>query len=564
MKLTIKAKISIGFAIVLLLSLAAIGLLYQGLNTTVDNLDEMVNQDLVTINLIQDVRYKDLLLTYSVRGILLNPGDVNELNQYNTTAQELDELFKQLREVKADGAANEVFDRLDSINTELIALEEKMIGAASTDPELALSIFSGKYAEQRANFKSVLDSYVNQTQEEINNDTTATITGNLRTKNISIGVAVGAIIISLLIIIFVVNSIRKPINLLVKTMKDLVEKGGDLTQRITMNTGDELQEMAEAVNGLLGNLENIVREVMYISENIAATSEELAAGTEEMGTNSQSLALTAQQLAVSADEQNKSLQNTVAAFEEVSASIEQIAANAQAVTEVTQNTSKQAHEGSAAMKHTGEEMEKINKATKEVETLINELGTRSQEIGQIVDLIGGIAEQTNLLALNAAIEAARAGEQGRGFAVVAEEVRKLAEQSAEAVKKIAGLIAQIQDNTSSAVKAMGENALLVANGNAMVLEEAKTFEQIEQAVYQVYGQLREVAASTEAMAKGSEEISNNTAAIGKVTQDVTAAVEGMAASTEEQNASIQEIAASANSLAELANKLQETVGKFKV
>lgn len=562
MKLTIKAKITFGFAIVLLLSLAAIVLLYLGLDDTVDHLDEMVHEDLVTINLIQDLRYKDLLLTDSVRGILLNPGDATELNQYNTTAQELDELFKQLKEV--DEANHEVFDQMDSINTVLITLEEKMIEAAGTNPELAKSIFNGEYAEQRANFKSVLDSYTSKTLEEIESHMGGTIEDNLKTKKIGLGIAVGALIIAVLIIIFVVNAIRKPVDLLVKTMKELVEKGGDLTQRINMNSGDEMQEMAEAVNGLLGNLEHIVKDVMYISESIAATSEQLASSTEEMGDSSQSLASTAQQLASSADEQNKSLQSTVAAFEEISASIEQIAANAQAVTEVTQNTSRQAQEGNEAMKRAAAEMEKINNATKEVETLIDELGTSSQEIGQIVGLIGGIAEQTNLLALNAAIEAARAGEQGRGFAVVAEEVRKLAEQSAEAVRQIAELIAQIQNNTNSAVKAMRENALLVAKGNEMMLEEAKTFEQIEQAVQKVYEQIREVAVSTDAMAKSSEEISSHMAAIGKVTQDVTGAVQELAASTEEQSAAIEEIAASANSLADLANRLQEAVGKFKV
>jgi methyl-accepting chemotaxis protein len=115
-----------------------------------------------------------------------------------------------------------------------------------------------------------------------------------------------------------------------------------------------------------------------------------------------------------------------------------------------------------------EEMASVRSASPEATNAIRQLGDKSQEIGGIVDAIGGIAEQTNLLALNAAIEAARAGDQGRGFAVVADEVRKLAEESQQAAASISSLIREIQAETGRAVTVVEDGAARTAQGAATV------------------------------------------------------------------------------------------------
>lgn len=146
------------------------------------------------------------------------------------------------------------------------------------------------------------------------------------------------------------------------------------------------------------------------------------------------------------------------------------------------------------------------------------MGERSKEIGQIVDTISGIAGQTNLLALNAAIEAARAGEQGRGFAVVAEEVRKLAEQSQEAAKKIAELIGEIQGDTDKAVIAMNEGTREVKTGAEVVNVAGAAFREIAEMVTQVSGQVKEISAALQQMASGSRQVASSVKKIDELSR----------------------------------------------
>ncbi|MBP2651690.1 MAG: mcpB 7 [Firmicutes bacterium] len=196
--------------------------------------------------------------------------------------------------------------------------------------------------------------------------------------------------------------------------------------------------------------------------------------------------------------------------------------------------------------------------------VVTKLGQRSKEIGQIVDTISGIASQTNLLALNAAIEAARAGEQGRGFAVVAEEVRKLAEQSQDAAKKIAQLIGEIQVDTDKAVVAMDNGTREVKTGADVVNTAGAAFGEIASLVTAVSDQVREISAAMQQMATGSQQIVGSVKKIDDLGKKSAGEAQGVSAAAEEQLASMEEIASSSQSLAQLAQKLQAEINTFRI
>jgi methyl-accepting chemotaxis protein len=175
--------------------------------------------------------------------------------------------------------------------------------------------------------------------------------------------------------------------------------------------------------------------------------------------------------------------------------------------------------------------------------VVEDLGEQSRQIGQIVEVITQIADQTNLLALNAAIEAARAGEHGRGFAVVAEEVRHLAEQSAQSTTQIIGLVRSIQAETQRTVTGISEGA---AGAEA----SAEAVEHSGRLLNHIISQIEEISAAIMEVSQGIEMISSGS--------------QQLAATTEEQSASIDFVASSAQELSQMAERLQETVRQFKL
>ncbi|CVK19125.1 Methyl-accepting chemotaxis protein McpB [Sporomusa sphaeroides DSM 2875] len=250
--------------------------------------------------------------------------------------------------------------------------------------------------------------------------------------------------------------------------------------------------------------------------------------------------------------------------EQISKNIQQFVANNTEVENTSVKTAEAAEEGIKAIDTAIDQMEHIEETVTHSANVVTKLGERSKEIGQIVDTISGIAGQTNLLALNAAIEAARAGEQGRGFTVVAEEVRKLAEQSQEAAKRIAGLIQEIQTDTDQAVLSMSEGTREVKLGTKVVNTAGQSFNQIATLVGELSAQRQEISASIQQVGIGSQQIVSAMKDIDDVSRNMAGQTQTVSAATEEQSASTEEIAASSQNLAKMAEELQTAIYKFKI
>ncbi|MEN6412705.1 MAG: methyl-accepting chemotaxis protein [Veillonellales bacterium] len=393
---------------------------------------------------------------------------------------------------------------------------------------------------------------------------TAEVTGVVSSlTTISLATIIVVLVITALIISWFARRIARPIQMLEAQANRIAD--GNISQiKLNVDSNDEIGRLGQSFERMTQNLRGLIQKVQGATEQVSASSEELTASAEQSTQAANQIATSITEVAAGANAQLEAANETSAVVEQMSAGIQQIAANANQVADQSAQATDKAKNGNKEVAKAVTQMQQIEDTVNTSAQVVAKLGERSKEIGQIVDTISGIAGQTNLLALNAAIEAARAGEQGRGFAVVAEEVRKLAEQSQDAAKKIAELIGEIQGETDKAVVAMNEGTQEVKTGADVVNAAGTAFREIMNVVTQVTDQVKEISAAIQQMATESQQIVGSVKKIDDLSKKSAGESQGVSAATEEQLASMEEIASSSQALAKLAQDLQGAVTKFRI
>ncbi len=357
-------------------------------------------------------------------------------------------------------------------------------------------------------------------------------------KSITEALAVGFIGIALMAGLagWLLRSIMRPINAMIAMLQDMSEGQGDLTKRLDDSSKDEIAVASRYFNLFIEKLRGIIAGLAQATIEIASASTQLHETAEQMATGAEEVAAQAGTVAT--------------AGEEMSATSGTIAQNCLYAAEGSQHASAAAVSGAKVVDETIAVMNSIAERVKNSARAVESLGSRSDQIGEIIGTIEDIADQTNLLALNAAIEAARAGEQGRGFAVVADEVRALAERTTKATKEIGEMIKAIQTETGEAVTVMEEGVSEVSRGSEKATESGKALGQILEQINAVTSQIAQVATAAEEQTATTSEISRN---MQQITEVVAQTASGS-----------QESAAAANQLSALAEELKKVVGQFKV
>ncbi|MGR5126345.1 methyl-accepting chemotaxis protein [Photobacterium swingsii] len=328
----------------------------------------------------------------------------------------------------------------------------------------------------------------------------------------------------------------KPLQQVSGALALIAQGGGDLTQRIDIDTNDEVGDLARNFNRFVASLQTLIGHIRAQGEELNHTSE--------------AAERRAEQSALELNRQQDEITLVATAVTEMASATQEIASHAEQTARAAQDSTSHTTSGHALVTQSRESINNLATEVNEATQVIGELNSHAQGINSILSTIQGIAEQTNLLALNAAIEAARAGEQGRGFAVVADEVRVLSQRTHTSTEEIQSMIATLQTTTSKAVGLMETSTQLAQCSVDDADQATAALDQISGSVASISDMATQIATAAEEQTHVTDEITQNTTTI----KDVTDQLAVDAQSSREQ----------AQSLSKQASALNDKVAAFVV
>lgn len=515
---SLRTKLILSYAVILLFLAIVAVISYTSINSYAAEVRALVQEDFVLLEHYYQLSYAITERLAQARGYLLHPENVSFYDEFRARTGEIGQLEQELLQNERAASITHLIEMSREWAT---GAEEGVFSAVSAGDLKTAFANAGPLAllgkEIIEGFETALEEerqYISEREEEL---------AALRSTSISIIItaSLAACASGLLLALLLSNAIATPVINVSKRLR-LVADGDISGEALAVRSKDEVGQLVQAMNHVVGTL----REMILVLENRA---DELVANSE--------------QLSASAEENGAAVAEVAATANEFASTVGQMAHQSREMTESAEGISDMVIEGEKAIVDAVQNTNELSVALQDLERVIEGLGSRSNEIGQIVAVITDIAEQTNLLALNAAIEAARAGEHGRGFAVVAAEVRKLAEESSQAAEEIAELINSIQGETGTAVEAMVRDSERMKVTASVVESAGERFRGIIRHIHTITDQIAQINAEIEVIGTASQEI---------------------AATTEQQSASVEDAASAAQALADMSGGLRELVGQFRL
>ncbi|MGI2194013.1 methyl-accepting chemotaxis protein [Shewanella baltica] len=323
-----------------------------------------------------------------------------------------------------------------------------------------------------------------------------------------LGLSALVLLLSVLAISWLVGMLLGPLSRVSQALARIADGNGDLTQRISVDTQDEVGVLADSFNRFVGSQHQLISHIRQLANELDADAERSLATTQTSVAELQ--------------RQQQEVAMVATAVTEMASATNEIAANAENTATAAQQSAASSLQGKELVNKTRNSINSLADEVTQATDVIGDLSRHAQSISSILATIQGIAEQTNLLALNAAIEAARAGEQGRGFAVVADEVRVLSRRTQDSTQEVHTTIETLQRTTARAVSLMESSQALAGHSVEDANAAAKALEEITQAVNVISDMAGQIATAAEEQTQVTGEITQNTVAIKDVTDEITA------------------------------------------
>ena len=416
---------------------------------------------------------------------------------------------------------------------------------------------SGELVEVISEISQILSRGTKEVNQQVLQATEVVLAnGDQLRKRLDFNVILTIFNIAVILILVVISQIiffrnlRQRLELIVNRVKDIAEGEGDLTARLTIETDDEIGQLAIWFNIFIEKIHDIIQEIVNSAETLKLSANSLNEVSTTLSSSVNEVSQSTSSVAASANGVNDSMESVAASTEQTSTNMDIIATAtgemSKTINEIANNTIK-------ARSITGDAVIRTQKTSE----YMDEFEKSAKEINDITETIADISEQTNLLALNATIEAARAGESGKGFAVVASEIKELAKKTSDATNEIRRKIEGIQEKTGTTISEIGSITKVIDEVNEIVTAIAAAVDEQSMTT-------QEISVNIKQSSEGVREVTRNMTQSAMATNEIARATTEISDKTNDISASSAQVLRSGEELKELSGQLLEQVGNFKV